>query len=436
MPKSIRMKAIVKPTPGVDLLGPGHLVFVEPSPGKEWATHLRSALPRAPDWLIEVAKTKPAPTARPAKGPTSPPPPDELALYRKLLPDLRWGGTAGRAWCPLHVDDKASLALYIRGGRISWRCHAECEGSAQGRGGSHHGGNVRDLGRLIRISYGQTQTYERAAATAMMLEMSEEARKLLMAIISRARDHFIDLTDPSGIGFDYRSIARRTGIDEVVGITPERPAGWLKNNGRSIRKAIWELERLGLKVIPGTSHVDGQRGRRTAFVIPGIWFASNATPTASATPDDPDHLAHRPQDFQKPATDTPPATRDDPQPGPEAWGGIDILLSADLGVTCVRVVRPRTHVTGPHTCDTPGHTHVTGPKGQAEGQELREVFETPTSYWRERSFDHRLPPDEEAELVRRGMVTQAEVDAMDGLGPIPEGDEPDRLPALEVDGDV
>jgi hypothetical protein len=368
IPKCIRIKSIVTPAPKVDLLGPGHLVYVAPSPGKQWKVHLRSELPAAPEWLIEVATAKAAPSAHPTK-PLPEVRVDELDEYRKLLPDLKWDGATGRACCPLHDDVTPSLGLYRRRttGQIDWRCAAQCEASAQTRGQSRHGGNVRDLGRLIRISYSRTEPYERLGATAQLLPLSEQARALLTAIINRGREHHLDLADPTGIGFDFRSMARATGLDRVTGITPERPAGWLSNNGDLIRKAIGELERFGLKVIRGTSHRDGQRGRRTAFVVPAIWYAPASTRTRSAAPED---VAAAPDETSRGECLVgrillSVELSNEPE---DVAGPLDPLLSAVPAVTC-EPVRQRPHVTGPFTCDWAGRSHVTGPSRSRDGGE-------------------------------------------------------------------
>lgn len=74
---------------------------------------------------------------------------------------------------------------------------------------------------------------------------------------------------------------------------------------------------------------------------------------------------------------------------------------------------------------------------------LRGSGHTPSEQWREDCVTGRLPASEENELVQRGVVTQAEVDAVDGLGPIAEGwgsavdslvEALDRLPEGGADG--
>lgn len=297
--------------PGVEVLA-RRLCIMPPSLGHyRWLAIPTGDKPEMPAFLIErvraasdsgsrTAGLRPTnETGVPWTEPlTSLPPvtPAELDPWSKVLPNLKPDGTNGRRWrdfCPFHDDSSPSLVVYQRTqgrgrGRLYWIDLGACEGSVirdssgapkliadvRGHRRERHGGTLRELKSLLLRSRREQYDLADQAIDAVRAGtgMTEGLWIVLRELVTRARRHHLDLSDPNGIGLTMRDVAKLTGCEEVLPSASE-PNGSLSSGGYYVYKNQKEARRLGFEVGGGSSLGRGRRGSPTRWRFPLAWVA-------------------------------------------------------------------------------------------------------------------------------------------------------------------
>lgn len=291
----------------LELLGPGSLVFIPPSRGKQWVGGPlpRDELTEAPAWMIglmeklgevrTVADEHSAFAERtrsewvlPRTNGTADGDYD-IAEWAKHIEGLQPVGT-GRwlGFCPGHENPPAGHSksfgvLLCRDGKLRGQDFGKCDKMAhvtRATDGSRKLSHmltwrlflrkVRSLeGLRAELSKQYGQAYESLAA----LSLPEDEHKLWEAIISRARRNAWDLRLP--VCFTYRDVAEATGCERLVRCDSDgRERTYLSNRGRAVRRLIGRA----VARFPG----DGQEqrwqvgrgfGDASRFLIPQAWIA-------------------------------------------------------------------------------------------------------------------------------------------------------------------
>jgi len=274
--------------PEVDAIGAGWLLYVVPSPDKKWCVPLQDAdLPLAPPWALALLRALGAlrrqfpASAEEAETPSlDPMTEEEIARYLQLVPGLKKRGPYKYVGpCPFHPDARPSFAVYKarRDGRLHWIDFAACSASlvrrrrlATGGVREYHGGTLRELQRLLRHGRG-LDAYDRMHEAVNALDLSRPVRRLLMALLTKARACRLELAER--IDFTYREIAEATGCEKVVVYAPDgRRRSYLSNNGRGVQRLLAELQReTGVAVEVGRSGTIGGGRRNTKLLVPRAW---------------------------------------------------------------------------------------------------------------------------------------------------------------------
>jgi len=315
-PPDLMVSDSVNLMPGVEVLS-RRICIMPPSLRRySWVAIPTGDTPQMPRSLIDRIRAASAAESRtagprpadervaPGKARISPLPPitsADIAPWLEVLPNLRPDGRSGRRWrdfCPFHDDTSPSLVVYQRAqgkgrGHLYWIDLGKCEGSmirdsagapklipnSKGRRRKRHGGTLRELKSLILRSH--REQYDRADqaidATRASGDMSEWLWIVSREIVTRARRHSLDLTDPNGIGLTMREVAKLTGCEEVLPSDSE-PNGTLSRGGYYVYKIQKEARGLGFEVGGGLPLGRGRRGFPTRWRFPLAWLAPPSTP--------------------------------------------------------------------------------------------------------------------------------------------------------------
>ena len=291
----------------LELLGPGNLVYVPPSKGKQW---LGGPLPveeltEAPAWIVGLMRKLGQTQAAPPQSNRAPgrkesewilPPVQragdgdyDIAEWAKHIDGLEPVGPGQwLGFCPCHENPPAGHSksfgvLLCRDGKLRGQDFGKCTSMATmsrpANGGKRtsHMLTWRQFIRKVRPIEGLradlSEQYGRAYESLAALSLPEDEHRLWEAIISTARRNAWDLRHP--ICFTYRDVAEATGCEKVVRCNPDgRERVYLSNNGRSVVRLI----NRAVARFPGDEHEKRFQvgaGFRSAsrFLIPQAWIA-------------------------------------------------------------------------------------------------------------------------------------------------------------------